>query len=224
VTKRANDSVELDLAALRDDLLRGGPGPLRSDEGEEAFQQHKLLSAAVHRAAKLDEQKSESETAAWVRYVTRHFPAGHNDADDARLLFGDWRTSLLKKDTPGPGVAITHGQSAIHWQRDQQGRLCLNLEDTWDDYAASVGSFVEYLRDSARRKVVLARWRKQGWVVEPFIPAIEALAGATVINMPLSASPSVSVSSSATSITLGAQSITVSPTPLPTSPATKSPI
>ena len=76
--------------------------PLRPDEGEEAFQQHKLLAAAVHRATELDRQDAESETEAWVRYVTAHFPPGRNDADDARLLFGDWRSALLKRDSvPG---------------------------------------------------------------------------------------------------------------------------
>jgi hypothetical protein len=190
----ANQAIERDLTALRDDLLRSRPRTLRPDEGDEAFQQHKLLATAVHRVTKLDQQKSESETDAWVRFVTRHFPAGRNAAAYARLLFGDWRTSLLKKDAPGPGVALTHGQSSIHWQCDRQGRLCLNLEDAWDDYAASVESFVAYLRTSPRRKFVLARWRKQHWVVEPFIPAIEALAGATVMNTSLPGSTYVSVS------------------------------
>src|SRR5207253_9662649 len=113
----------------------------------------------------------------------------------------------------GPGVAITHGQSAIHWQRDQQGRLCLNLEDAWHDYAGSVDSFVEYLRASPRRRVVLARWRKQRWVVEPFIPSLDALRGATGMNLPPSVPASASVSSSTTSITLAAQSITAAPPP-----------
>lgn len=210
MTKAANEQIDRELAALRNYLLRGRPRALRPDEGDEAFQQHKLLATAVHRAAKLDQQKAESETDAWVRYVTRHFPPGRNDADDARLLFGDWRTSLLKEDTPGPRVAITHGQSVIHWKRDQHGRLCLNLEDVWDDYTASVGSFIAYLRVSPRRKVVLARWRKQRWAIEPFIPRpFDALAGAAVMNLALSAS----VSGSATSITLGAQSVTASPPP-----------
>ena len=209
MTKNANRSAEEELSALRDDLLRGRPRPLRPDEGAEAFQQHKLLAAAVHRAAKLDEQKRESETDAWVRYVTEHFPPGRNDADDARLLFADWRTSLLKKDTPGPGIAITHGQSAIHWQRNEAGRLCLNLEDTWDDYAASVASFIEHLRASSRRrKIVVARWRKQRWIVGPFIPAYGARAAATVMNVPLSASMA---NSSTIGISRDGESISVPP-------------
>ena len=125
-----------------------------------------------------------------MRYLASHYPAGRNGRDDARLLFGDWRTSLLKEDTPGAGIAITHGQSSIHWQLDTRGRLCLNLEDAWDDYAVSVDSFVERLQTSPRSKIVLKRWRKQRWVVEPFVPAIGAIAGATVVDMPLSASVS----------------------------------
>jgi hypothetical protein len=209
--------IARDLSELRDGLLRGRPRALGSDEGEEAFQQHKLLAAAVHRASELDRQDSESETAAWVRYLTMHYPESRNDAESARLLYGDWRSPLLKRDAPGPGIAITHGQSVIHWQRDQHGRLCLNLEDAWDDFATSVESFLEYLRGSSkRRKVVLARWRPQQWVVEPFVPKFPgAFASATVMDMPLSAAPgaSASVSTSVTLTTSGARSITASAPP-----------
>lgn len=187
--------VERELAQLAADLLRGRPEPLGPDQGAEAFQQHKLLATAVHRAAKLDQMKSESETDAWVRYVTSHFPKGRNDAEAARLLFADWRTSLLKADAPGPGVALAHGEqgSVLHWKRDRAGRLGINLEDAWDDFAASVESFVAHLRSSPRRKAVLARWRKQRWQVEPFV--VSELAS----DEPLP-SVSASVAASATSI------------------------
>ncbi len=188
VASRSNSQVEAELAELRAELLRGRSRALEPDEGDEAFQQHKLLASAIHRAAKLNQRKSESETNAWVRYLVKHFPAGRNSEADTRLLFSDWRTSLLKQDTPGPRVTITHGQSVLHWQRDESGRVCLNLEDAWDDYAASVDSFIEHLRDSSRRKVVLARWRKHRWVVEPFIPTSGAIAGATVMDSPMSVS------------------------------------
>jgi hypothetical protein len=176
------------LAELRADLLRGRPHHLRPDEGEEAFRQHKLLATAVHRAAKLDQRKDETETNAWVRYIVQHYPVGRNNEADARLLFADWRTSLLKRDTPGPSTAITHGQSALHWQRDESDRLCINLEDAWSDYAASVESFISYLRASPRWKVVLGRWQKQQWVVEPFVPVVGAITGATVMGTAKSAS------------------------------------
>ncbi len=197
MASRSNSQVEAELAELRAELLRGRPRVLEPDEGDEAFQQHKLLASAVHRAAKLDQRKGESETDAWVRYLVKHFPAGRNSEADARPLFSDWRTSLLKQDTPGPRVTVTHGQSALHWQRDESGHVCLNLEDAWDDYAASVDSFIEHLRVSLRRKVVLARWRKQRRVVEPFIPTSGAIAGATGMSSPMSAS----FSSSQTTVT-----------------------
>jgi hypothetical protein len=38
----------------------------------------------------------------------------------------------------------------------------------WDDYAASVDSFVETLRNSPHRGTVLARWRKQQWRISAF--------------------------------------------------------
>jgi hypothetical protein len=172
------------LADLRADLVRGRPRQLGPDEGYEAFQQHKLLSGAVLRAAKLDQTGSESETDAWVRFVTSHYPDGRNGKAEARLLFSDWRTSLLKKDTPGVGVSITHGLAQVHWRRNESGSLGLNLEDAWDDFEAAVDSFVESLRDSPRRDFVLSRWETQRWEVRRF----RALADATVMDSALSAS------------------------------------
>jgi hypothetical protein len=130
--------AERELRELRSSLLRDRPNPLRPDQGEEAFRQHKLLASAIHRASRLDVRGSESETEAWVRYVSEHFPPSRNNPADARLLFVDWRTGLLKKDTPGPRVPITHGQSFARWGRDQAGRLCINLEDMWTEFEQSV--------------------------------------------------------------------------------------
>lgn len=62
------------------------------------------------------------------------------------LLFVDWRTSLLKDDTPGHGCPITHGQSFAHWGHDQAGRLCINLEDMWTEFEQSVDHLIGYLR------------------------------------------------------------------------------
>jgi hypothetical protein len=158
------------LAELRAALLRARPPALGPDQGDEAFRQHKLIASAVHRTSRLDARGSESETDAWVRYVSDHFPSGRNDPTDARLLFGDWRTSLLKEDSPGPRVPVTHGQSHAHWQRDGRGRLCINLEDMWTDYERSVDHFVAYLSETPdRRSVVLGRWRQTTTVVEPFL-------------------------------------------------------
>ena len=85
-----------ELADMRDSLLRDRPSALLPTQGNEAFQQHKLLASAVHRASRLNGRKSDNETEAWVRYFDEHFPPARNDREDARTLFGDWRTSLLK--------------------------------------------------------------------------------------------------------------------------------
>jgi hypothetical protein len=95
------------------------------------FPPAQVLATAVHRATKLDQRSNESETVAWVRYLTQHYPGGRNGHDEVKLLWVDWRTSLLKESTARPRIAITHGHSAIHWERDNLGRLCLNLEDSW---------------------------------------------------------------------------------------------
>jgi hypothetical protein len=123
---------------------------------------------------------SDSETAAWVRYFEAYFPVGRNDPEDARLLFGEWRTHLLKDDSPGPSVALTHGQSPIHWQRNDSGQLCINLESMWEDFDASVDAFIGCLRNNPeRREIATRRWREQIWEVGNFTPAE---ASATVIS------------------------------------------
>jgi hypothetical protein len=176
----SSDSSMLD--DLREALLRGRPPKLGPSEGHEAFQQHKLLAAAVHRAARLDQRASESETDAWVRYVSEHFPPGRNDAADARLLFGQWRTPLLKDDTPGTGLVITHGQPVLHWQRDGDGRLCIDLETMWADFESSVDHLIEYLRSTPdRRAVALKRWQESAWTVQ----AIQ-VASVSAATMPVS--------------------------------------
>lgn len=154
--------ADAQLDALRAALLSNRPRAFTPEEGAAAFQAHKLLASDVHRAAKLNRRGSDgSETEEFVRYVAEHFPDGRNGKADARLLWTDWRTSMLKESTPGPLIAVTHGQAHAHWYREPDGRLCLNLEDMWDDYAESVEDFIDGLRaDAERRKVVLERWRK----------------------------------------------------------------
>jgi hypothetical protein len=213
--------AEKHLDALRTTLLRNRPTTVLSPEdGALAFLSHKLLSGEVLRAAKLDQMKRESETDAFVRYVTTYFPKGRGrgDADTARDLFKDWRTSLAKLDAPGPIVPITHGQPSAHWQRDEHGRLCLNLEDAWDDYAYSVDQFVNYVRTSARHKIILKRVRAHEWQVSQFVPTIISpadraaiLASATVMDASVSAS--FAASATAIGITNSAHSVTASPPP-----------
>jgi hypothetical protein len=201
------------LAALRATLLRNvPPRVLPPDHGDEAFQSHKLLSGEVLRASKLDQTQSESETDAFVRYVTTYYPAGRGrgDAATARLLFTDWRTSLTKLDAPGARVPITQSQPLLHWQRDQEGRVCLNLEDAWADFVFSVGEFVDFVSQSARHKIILKRAREHDWHVTSFKPVglAQALAGATVMDMEASGA-SFGISRTTISIsTGGARSVT----------------
>jgi hypothetical protein len=160
--------IEL-LDQMRGSLLAARPPALDPQQSREAFQQHKLLASAIHRASRLDARSSDSETDAWVNYFTAHFPAPRNDATDARLLFAEWRTSLLKDDAPGPRTPITHGQPHAHWQRDRAGRLCINLEDMRADFERSVDHLLAHLRATpARQAVAVRRWRQTSWTVQPF--------------------------------------------------------
>lgn len=153
-----------DLDRLRDALLTDRPSVWPTD-GADALRQHKLLAAALHRATKLA-ATGDGEGKGWVAYFVTHFPEGRNDDTDAKLLWKDWRTALLKLDSPGPGVGVTHGQPDAHWTR-QDGRLILNLEDMWADFAASVESLIAHLRETPDHgAVVLDRWRKTQWTVE----------------------------------------------------------
>jgi hypothetical protein len=149
------------LAELRASLLRRPRPNLRPDQGDEAFDQHMLLAAAVHRAANLFRGGRDGD--AWCKYVTAFFPEGRNGADDAQKLWVGWRTELLKNERPI--VPITHGQSHLHWTREN-GYPVLNLEDAWDDYEHSVDQFIEHLRvHAADRANALRRWRERKWTV-----------------------------------------------------------
>jgi hypothetical protein len=124
------------LVDVRTRLLRDRPLALRPDQGNEAFRQHKVLASAVHHASRLNRRKADSETEAWERYFTDYFPPGRNDRNDARLLFGEWRTCLLKDDTPGERILVSHGQSGGHCEereelarlRDENARLRMERE------------------------------------------------------------------------------------------------
>jgi hypothetical protein len=155
------------LADLRETLLSGRPAALAPAQGDEAFQQHKLLTSSVHRAARLNAYGSEGETRAWIRYMTEFFPAGRNGNAEAELLWKEWRTSLLKSGAPGTAILVTHGQPHAHWQRDTQGRLIINLESMWGDFESSVDQFISSIRnDPQRREIALKRREKQRWAVE----------------------------------------------------------
>jgi hypothetical protein len=92
---------------------------------------------------------------------------------------------------------ITHGQPAIHWLRDPNGNLCLNLENIWIDFAASVDAFIADLRtDRQRGALVIARFRKERWTVKPFVAnRADLAAGATVMDQLASFGSSITVAS-----------------------------
>jgi len=88
------------LRRLRTRLLSDRPPPLQPEHGHLAFTSHVLLASAVHNATRLDQYGAETQTGAWIRYLSSYFPAGKNSDVDARLLWTDWRTALLKKQAP----------------------------------------------------------------------------------------------------------------------------
>lgn len=157
------------LGELGRSLLRGGRPQLTAEQGEEAFDRHVLLAARVHRASRLNQAAGDREGQAWRRYFEQHFPRlRHLQAD---VLWADWRCALVKDDTPGPRVVLAHGSQRTHFTRDESGRLLVDLESMWDDFAESVDSFVASLeRDRRRRTIVLRRYRERVWTVEPFQP------------------------------------------------------
>jgi hypothetical protein len=184
MANKLSPAEQLALDDLQKTLLRGRPPALGPDQGAEAFAQHKLLATTVHRATLLDALGSESQTRAWVRYFTEHFPRGRNGSSDAELLWKEWRTHLLKQDSPGPMVPITHGKPHLHWQRDSAGRLCIDLETMWDDYAQSVEHLVGYLQVTPeRREVALTRLKESTWAVQFFTVSNESVpvTGATAM-------------------------------------------
>jgi hypothetical protein len=123
------------------------------------------------------DQRGDRQGAAWVRYVTSYFPRGRNDESSARLLWEDWRTCIVKIPAPGNRVLVTHGQSHVHWKHDKLGRLILNLEDLWADFAYSVDRFVAELRTNVeRRAVALSRLRRLTVETIEVAPTITAAA------------------------------------------------
>jgi hypothetical protein len=160
--------------------------PLTPEEGDEAFDQHLLLAARIHRAARLN-QTGDDEGRGWQQFFVDYFPSGRNDPDDAWLLWKKWRVGLLKDYTPLEGVAMAHGKPDLHWQRDSQGALAINLESMWDDFEHAVGRFIDALgSDDDRAAVVLERWKQRTWTVRPFslLPQmIGAKDGPRVFNM-----------------------------------------
>jgi hypothetical protein len=125
------------LDAMRASLIDGPRPALGPGHGDEAFTQHVLLGTRFLQAALLNKRKGDRDGEAWVRYFEEHVAAPEAKTN-AQLLWDEWRTSLVKEDSPGVGIAITHGQPEIHWKSDQTLGLCLDLESMWADFDASV--------------------------------------------------------------------------------------
>jgi hypothetical protein len=163
--KQMDELDELQQALVRPLGSRLGP-----EEGDLAFERHMLLAARIHRAARMV-QTHNGDGSGWIEYVTCYFPPERNGDVDAKLLWVEWRTRLLKDATPGEGVVITHGHRDCHWKRETggTGALCVNLESMWDDFVYSVEKMVKRLRDEPdRRRIVIERWRSRSWTVRPF--------------------------------------------------------
>jgi len=176
-----------ELEAIKQALLEGLRIPLTPAQGVEAFARHQLLAIRFHRAARLNQRSSDREGQGWCRFFREHFPRG--DAH-APLLWGEWRVPLLKDETPGAGIVITHGQGWFHWQMTDVG-LCIDLEPMWNDFEQSVEAFVTSLSaDSQRRRAPVERWRDCRWEVKQVTAAAPGLYVSTA----------ASVSSTATAI------------------------
>jgi hypothetical protein len=182
-----------DLVELRASLLRDLGVNLLPEQGDVAFERHQLLAVRFHRASRLNGRASEGEGVTWRRYFDEHLVRGAQHAD---LLWREWRKPLLKDETPGQGIAISHGQPLLHWKMSSHG-LYLNLENLWADYVESVEHFVGMLdTNAARRKVALDRWNKLRWSVQMVtVPATLPLALPAPVGYTASAA-SVSTSSS----------------------------
>jgi hypothetical protein len=173
------------LTDLREALLKSRPAPIPLDEGWRAFDAHKLLASQVHRASLLAKVGDANETTHWISYVTEYFPAGHNNAADAKLLWKEWRTDLLKRDCPGDFVVMTHGKSEMHWRREGD-RLCIDLESMWDDFADSVDQFITYLAHTPeRQRITLQRLQDSSWTVQMFSSLSPPVSGASGMAIPL---------------------------------------
>jgi hypothetical protein len=184
--------IETTLKELRASLSRRRPRPLGPQDGLEAKHEHQVLASAIHRAVKLIQRNGEGEGASWVRYVETYFPPGRNGRREAKLLWSEWRTPLVKTEAPGKKVKITHGAPVVHWVYNDAGALGIDLESLWDDFEHSVDALITAMRtDRVLRETVLGRWHKQDVKVEFFNPpgmiggaiAASAAPGATVFSV-----------------------------------------
>lgn len=187
------DTDHENLVRLKESLTAGlrTEEPLTPEQGDVAFEKHILLAVRFHRASALNAVE-HGEGKGWNLYFTEHFPKRPEwRAGDADLLWERWRGGLVKLETPLSLVTVTHGQPHAHWARERDGSLCLNLESMWDDFDASVDSFIGLLGgDENRRARALDRWRKHSRTVRqldlasPLSGFIPTVASATAMGPP----------------------------------------
>lgn len=169
--------MDKELIELQARLLGDRPPPLGPDDGAHAYRQHAVVASAVLRAARLNRRGDDGDGRSFRKYIERFFPPTYRA--DAGILWHDWRCSILKTHGPGPRIAVTHGQPHLHLTRDNNQRLCIDLESMWADFETSVGAFIEHLQqDPERREVVLAR--VNSYRVEPFVGLGNSLAVGSV--------------------------------------------
>jgi hypothetical protein len=181
-----------ELSELRRSLLRNLRRDLGPTDGDLAFDCHILLAVRIHRAAGLNQHSSDGEGDGWRRYFVDYFPEGRNSPDDADYLWREWRTRMLKHESPR---GITHGQSHGHWCPLPGGGFCVNLESMWDDFEDSVGRFIQALEANAPRgELALKRWRERSWTVRslPVYPSAHTLPSPTLFPGAVSASVAAS--------------------------------
>ena len=106
-------------------------------EGLLGLDGHILVALRFHRLVRLTKvRKKEGDGAAWEAFFAAHVP---NLAAHGRTLWADWRTKLIKDDTPGTLVAIGEGDPRSHGNV-YEGKVFVNLESVADDYIAAVDS------------------------------------------------------------------------------------
>jgi hypothetical protein len=159
---------------------------------------HILLAIRFHRLVRLTKaRKKDSDGATWVAFFQAHVP---HLADHAWTLWKDWRTALLKDDSPGPGVVISEHSKEPHphGQIIEAGKVFIDLESAVDDCMAAVDSLLKACADDAELcATVIRNWRATQWGVWTFQWEAGPPAAGTALGVlhVLSASASASIAS-----------------------------
>lgn len=133
-------------------------------EGLLGLDGHILVALRFHRLVRLTKvRKKEGDGAAWEAFFAAHVP---NLAAHGRTLWADWRTKLIKDDTPGTLVAIGEGDPRSHGNV-YEGKVFVNLESVADDYIAAVDSVMAACgKDEDLARTLVTKWRATQWTVQ----------------------------------------------------------